>query len=86
MPARIRPDLLVSFGVAVRRMRKARGWSQEEFADRVGVHRTYMGSMERGERNPSLVNIGRIAAGLSVSLSTLMSEVEGRPDGASDER
>lgn len=69
--------LLRAFGTAVRRLRTQRGWSQEEFADRVGVHRTYMGAIERGERNLSLVNIGRIAAGLQMSLAALMAEVEG---------
>lgn len=68
--------LLRAFGAAVRRLRSERGWSQEEFADRVGVHRTYMGAIERGERNLSLVNIGRIAAGLEISLAALMAEVE----------
>ena len=76
MPDRTRPDLLVAFGAAVRRLRHDRGWSQEEFADRVGLHRTYVGAIERGERNLSLVNVGRIAAALRVSLSGLMAEVE----------
>jgi transcriptional regulator with XRE-family HTH domain len=68
--------LLRAFGVAVRRLRRERGWSQEEFADRAGVHRTYMGAIERGEQNLSLVSIGRVAAGLGISLSALMAEVE----------
>jgi transcriptional regulator with XRE-family HTH domain len=77
MPDHPRPELLAAFGAAaVRRLRRARGWSQEEFADRVGVHRTYMGAIERGERNLSLLNIGRIADALKVSLSALMAEVE----------
>jgi transcriptional regulator with XRE-family HTH domain len=42
----------------------------------VGVHRTYVGGIERGERNVSLVNIGRIAAGLGISLGDLMAEVD----------
>ena len=68
--------LLLAFGGAVRRLRQARGWSQEEFADRAGVHRTYMGAIERGEQNLSLVSIARVAAGLGISLSALMAEVE----------
>jgi transcriptional regulator with XRE-family HTH domain len=60
-------------------LRRERGWSQEEFADRVGVHRTYMGGVERGSRNVGLVNIGRIATGLNVTLTALMAEVE-RPE------
>ena len=68
--------LLLAFGVAVRRLRRERGWSQEECADRAGVHRTYMGAIERGEQNLSLVSIARVAAGLGISLSALMAEVE----------
>jgi transcriptional regulator with XRE-family HTH domain len=74
----VTPDpLWMAFGAAVRRLRKEKGWpSQEGFADHVGVHRTYMGDIERGERNVSLTNIGRIAAGLGMSLAALMAEVE----------
>ena len=64
------------FGRAVRRLRERRGWSQEELADRAGLHRTYVGGIERGERNVSLVNIGRVAQALETSLSALMVEVE----------
>jgi transcriptional regulator with XRE-family HTH domain len=71
-----RRDLLIAFGAAVRVLRRKHGWSQEEFADRIGLHRTYVGDVERGERNLSLINIDRIAAALDVSLSALMTEVE----------
>jgi transcriptional regulator with XRE-family HTH domain len=57
-------------------MRKGRGWSQEELADRVGIHRTYVGDVERGLRNIGLINIGRIAVALGVSVATIMTEVE----------
>jgi len=61
------------FGKRVRELRMARALSQEELADKAGVHRTYMGGIERGERNPSLKNIAAIADGLGVSLSELFS-------------
>ncbi len=64
------------FGQAVRRLRARMGWSQEELADRAGLHRTYIGGIERGERNVSLVNIARLARALETSLSALMTEVE----------
>jgi len=50
----------------VRHLRKARGLSQEAFADECGLHRTYIGSIERAERNVSLDNIERMALALSV--------------------
>jgi len=64
------------FGQNVRRLRRARGFSQEELADRVGLHRTYIGSVERGERNISLNNIVAIARSLSVPISDLFIGIE----------
>ena len=62
-------------GAEVRRLRLKRGVSQEALADIAGIHRTYLGGVERGERNPSLANIVRIAAALSVTPSQLLSDV-----------
>lgn len=59
------------FGQTVRELRLARGLSQEELAFKAGVHRTYLGSIERGERNPALKNIAAIAEALEVSLPQL---------------
>jgi transcriptional regulator with XRE-family HTH domain len=50
----------------VRRLRKAQGYSQEGFADACGLHRTYVGAIERAERNVSLDNIERMAVALSL--------------------
>ena len=50
----------------VRRLRKAKGVSQEAFADDCGLHRAYIGAIERAERNVSLDNIERLAKGLGV--------------------
>jgi len=61
------------FGENVRQLRLVRGLSQEELAFKAGVHRTYLGGIERGERNPSLRNITAIAKALDVSLSQLFS-------------
>ncbi len=60
------------FGKAVRRIREAAGFSQEQLADRAGIHRTYIGGIERGERNPTLVTIHRIARALNVSPKSLL--------------
>jgi transcriptional regulator with XRE-family HTH domain len=60
------------FGTVVRRLRTERDLSQDEFASLVGIHRTYIGGIERGERNPTLTMIMRIAAALNVDASTLL--------------
>jgi transcriptional regulator with XRE-family HTH domain len=64
-------ELQTAFGRRVRDLRKARGLSQEELAERAGLHRTYVGGIERGERNPSLVNIGQIVQALGVNVREL---------------
>ena len=60
-------------GDRVRELRSERKLSQEELAYKAGVHRTYLGGIERGERNPSLRNIAAIAKALDVTLSELFS-------------
>ena len=61
-----------TLGETVRRLREHEGISQEELADRCGLHRTYVGSVERGERNVSLANIVRLAKALNVAPSSLL--------------
>ncbi len=63
-------------GRAVRRLRTTANHSQEGFADVVGVHRTYMGAVERGEVNISLDNIERIARSLEMTAGELLLEAE----------
>jgi transcriptional regulator with XRE-family HTH domain len=70
------PDVPTAFGAAVRRLRLRKGLSQEEFADRAEIDRTYASGIERARRNPSLKAIGRIADALEVSLAQLFREVE----------
>lgn len=65
-------DLQRSFGRNLRAYRKARGFSQEAFADVLGVHRTYMGGVERGERNLTLKSAERLAARIDVDPLVLM--------------
>ena len=60
-------------GNAIREKRKELGYSQESFADACNVHRTYIGSIERGERNISLKNILSIASALTIKSSELLS-------------
>ena len=62
-----------SFGTSVRKLRESKGLSQEDLAEKAGLHRTYIGGIERGERNLSLLNIWRIADALEVSPSEFFS-------------
>ena len=68
-------DILIVFGRRVRELRKDAGWSQEEFADEVGLDRTYIGGIERGERNLALRNIHRIAQTFDMTIAELMDNV-----------
>jgi len=61
----------------MRRLRKVHGWSQEELAAQCGLHRTFVSSTERGERNISVDNIDRMAQALNVDVVELL-----RPDSA----
>ena len=63
-------------GERVRALRKEKGYSQEGFADACGLHRTYMGSVERGETNPTLSSLATIARALKVSTSKLLEGVD----------
>jgi transcriptional regulator with XRE-family HTH domain len=72
-------DLLAAFGRAVRLARIEIGISQEELAARSGLHRTYVGSVERGQRNVSLINIARIARALGVPPAGLFAGIDSNP-------
>ncbi|WP_052262824.1 helix-turn-helix domain-containing protein [Chromobacterium violaceum] len=67
-------SLVTVFATNVRRRRLALGLSQEELAEQAGVHRTYVGMLERGEKNVTIYNIERIAAALNVSAASLLQE------------
>ena len=71
------------YGELVRRLRQEKGYSQEEFSFRVGLHQTYVSSVERGERNVTIGTADRIARALDTTLSGMFSELE-RGSSASD--
>ena len=65
-----------AFGRAVRAARLHKNLSQEELSDLAGLDRTYIGGVERGERNPSLISLHKIAKGLDTPLSHLFAGTE----------
>ncbi|TWT38941.1 helix-turn-helix domain-containing protein [Blastopirellula retiformator] len=70
-----RADILKRFGQRVRELRKEQGYSQEGFAYECELDRTYIGGIERGERNVALKNIERIAETLGITVAELMDGV-----------
>jgi len=61
-------QILIKLGRNLRRVREKRGWSQEGFAFRCGVHRTYVGSVERGEYNVTVLTLRKFTKALGISL------------------
>lgn len=76
MPAGAAEDVRVAFGLAVRSLRRAQGLTQEQLAERAGVHPRYLADCERGVRNVSIVNIDKLARALGLDLARLMTAVE----------
>jgi transcriptional regulator with XRE-family HTH domain len=68
-------DIRRQVGMNVRRLRKARAWSQENFAFEAGLHRTYVSAIERGIRNPTITIIYRMAKTLDVEAYELLKPV-----------
>jgi len=68
----MKSEILKQFGDKIRAERTRLGLSQEELAAKAGVHRTYIGMIERGEKNITLENIEKIAKALAISLEKLM--------------
>jgi transcriptional regulator with XRE-family HTH domain len=67
------------FGVTIRRLRLLAGLSQEAFAERCGLHRTYVGSIERGEKTVTIETANKLAEALGLSLVRLFQEAEKEP-------
>jgi transcriptional regulator with XRE-family HTH domain len=71
-----RSDVRQRFGQAVKARREELELTQEVLAEKAGIHRTYLSDIERGSRNPSLINIERLAHALSLRTSELFQLVE----------
>ncbi|WP_158730426.1 MULTISPECIES: helix-turn-helix domain-containing protein [unclassified Flavobacterium] len=72
----MKSELLIHFGERIRELRKERNWSQETLAEGTGFHRTYIGMIERGERNLSLLNIQIFAKTFKITLQELFNFYE----------
>jgi transcriptional regulator with XRE-family HTH domain len=75
-------ELLVLLGKRIHDLRAAKKWSQEEFAHISGLHRTYIGQIERGEKNISFENLSKVAGALGVTLSELPAHAPQRASAA----
>ena len=70
----LKQNILVRFGQKIREVRKDKGFSQEELAHKADLHRTYIGMIERAEKNITLLNIKKIANALETSIKKLFNE------------
>jgi transcriptional regulator with XRE-family HTH domain len=68
----VKTDVLKKFGERIKKLRLEKSWSQEVLAEKTGFHRTYIGMIERGERNLSLKNIATFASTFEIKISQLL--------------
>src|SRR4051812_11693194 len=73
-------DMKLLLGNAIKQQRSALGISQEELAARAGMHRTYVSEVERGERNPSITSVEKLAQALEVSITSLLAPSRSHAD------
>lgn len=69
-------SILISFGERVRELRKERGLSQEDLSYKADLHRTYIGMIERAEKNITLLNISKLASAFGVTVSEILNDLE----------
>jgi transcriptional regulator with XRE-family HTH domain len=65
-------DICQRLAKNLRRLRTEKGWSQEDYADRAGIHRTYVSDIERGARNPTITVVEKLAGPFGVSAGALL--------------
>lgn len=71
-------SLLVRVGLALRKRREAREYTQEGFADKIGMHRAYYGAIENGKKNLQLTTLERVCIGLDVEIWEVLRDAESR--------
>ncbi len=69
-------SIQIQFGKKIRQLRSAQGYSQESFAHACDLHRTYIGCIERGEKNITITNIAKIAKTLKINISELFFDIK----------
>ncbi len=77
-------NLSLQIGKRIRSYRLKSSFNQEELAEKCGLHPTYIGQVERGEKNATIESISKIAAGLSLPLSTLFENIGGNTDNGNE--
>src|SRR5215203_2426118 len=70
---------LKAFGLRMKLLRVSRGWSQEQLAEAAGMHRTFMGQVERGQRGMNILGLWRLSRAFGVPIGDLFTDVEGKP-------
>lgn len=76
MSIKEKSDILIKFGNCVRHFRKLQNLSQEELSYKANLHRTYIGMIERGEKNITLINIEKISQALNININDLLDEIK----------
>ena len=69
---------LAAFGLRIKLLRVSRGWSQEQLAEAAGMHRTFIGQVERGQRGLNVLGLWRLAGAFNIQIGDLFVDVEGK--------
>ena len=70
---------LAAFGLRIKLLRVSRGWSQEQLAEAAGMHRTFVGQVERGQRGLNVLGLWRLAGAFNIPIGDLFIDAEGKP-------
>ncbi len=70
---------LAAFGLRIKLLRVSRGWSQEQLAEAAGMHRTFVGQVERGQRGLNVLGLWRLAGAFNIPIGDLFIDPDGKP-------